>query len=106
MYDKYGPMPRICIDFVYNPDVFAQYQDLYAGANQGDLLDNYHNIYSKGKMFDLDESSQTMYLLAPEWKAESPLVHHRLEPINRDLKTKFDKQIMEEMSFGRARRLI
>src|SRR5712691_4400430 len=32
MFDKYGPTPRICIDFVYNPDVFAQYKAFYDAA--------------------------------------------------------------------------
>jgi len=94
MYDKYGPTPRICIDFVHNPDISVQYKDLYTEATKGDLLDPYLDIYSKGKMFDMDELSQTIYLLVPEPKAGSP-VHHRLEPINRALKTKFDKRIAE-----------
>jgi hypothetical protein len=68
MFDKYGPTPRICIDFVYNPDIFAQYRAFYDEAMRGDIdiLDKYRDIYTNGKMFDMDEASQTIYFIGPE----------------------------------------
>ena len=102
MYDKYGPTPRICIDFVNNPDISVQYKELYTQAAEGILLDMYRDIYSKGKMFDMDELSQTVFLLVPELKCGDIHIHHRLEPISRAIKTKFDKEIGEE--FGGSKR--
>ena len=34
---KYGPTPRICIDFFYNPDIFAQYSAFYDAAMRGGI---------------------------------------------------------------------
>jgi hypothetical protein len=106
MYDKYGPTPRICIDFVNNPDISVQYKELYANATKGALMDRYLDIYSKGKMFDMDEPSQTVFLLVPELKAGDIHIHHRLEPISSALKTKFDKEVGEEFGGGKRIRLM
>jgi hypothetical protein len=106
MFDKYGPTPRICIDFVNNPDISVQYKELYTEATKGVLLDRYFDIYSKGKMFDMDELSQTVFLLVPELKVSETHIHHRLEPISCALKTKFDKEVGEEFGGGKRIRFM
>ena len=101
MFDKYGPTPRICIDFVNNPDISVQYKELYIEATKGLLLDRYLDVYSKGKMFDMDELTQTVFLLVPEVKAGGIHIHHRLEPITHALNTRFQKEVGEEFGGGK-----
>jgi len=105
MYNEYGPTPRICIDFVYNPDISVQYKELYAEATRGNLAYKYMDICSKG-MFDMDEPSQTAYIIVPNQKETDPLVHPRLEPINLAVSTKFDRQLNEVLRVGGASRFI
>ena len=106
MYNEYGPTPRICIDFVYSPDISVQYKELYAEAIRGNLAYKYLDICSNGKMFDMDEPSQTIYILVPNQKETDPLVHPRLEPINLAVSTKFDRQLNEVFRSGEASRFI
>jgi hypothetical protein len=102
MYDKYGPTPRICIDFVLSPDIALRYIEFYSEAMQGNIADLYNDIYSNGKMFDMDEVSQTIFFIGADWKQGLPnrLLCWRLEPINHAVKTKFEKEVMEELDRG------
>ena len=71
-----------------------------------DLVDRYRDIYTSGKMFDMDEASQTIYSIGPDWKSVDSLVHWRLDCVSHAVKTKLDSQVAEEMNRGgRAKRL-
>ena len=50
-------------------------------------------------MFDMDEASQTIYFIGPDWKLDSR-TRWRLDCISPAVKNKFDKQIGEEMARG------
>lgn len=106
MYDEYGPTPRICIDFVYNPDISVQYRNLYAAATQGDLMEKSLEIISQGKLFDLDEPSQTICLIRRNEEEEDNLVHPSLDFITPTIRTKFKRQLMGLSSRGGASRFI
>jgi len=103
MYDKYGPTPRICIDFVYNPDISVQYKNLYAEATHGDFVKKYCDIISDGNMFDLDGPSQTICLINRNLEEEEHLVHPSLDLINFDVRNKFKRQLMGDTLHGASR---
>jgi len=51
----------------------------------------------------MDEASQTIYFIGPDWKAADSRTHWRLDCVSPAVRAKFDKQIREEMGHGGAR---
>jgi len=106
MYDEYGPTPRICIDFVYNPDISVQYRNLYTEATHGDLVEKSFDLISDGRVSDLDEPSQTICLIRRNQDEEDNLVHPSLDFITPTVRTKVKRQLMGLISHGGASRFI
>ena len=64
MFEDYGPTPRICIDFVNNPDLFVGYKRLFDVASSNLSMHKHMDIIKSGKLLDMDAADLTVYLIS------------------------------------------
>jgi hypothetical protein len=64
MFEDYGPTPRICIDFVINPDSLVEYKSLYDKTSYDLSKDKFMDIAINNKLLDLNDASLTICLIS------------------------------------------
>jgi hypothetical protein len=73
MFVDYGPTPRICIDFVNNPDLLVGYKNLYDETSR-DLSMDYFIAIGANELLDLDDASLTVCLISRDTLGPDSLV--------------------------------
>lgn len=63
MLEDYGPTPRICIDFVINPDSLVEYKDIFDKVSYDVSVDKVTNLFNRDHL-DLDDASLTLTFLS------------------------------------------
>jgi hypothetical protein len=64
MFEDYGPTPRICIDFVINPDSLVEYKNLFDKMSHEVSLEKFMDIATNKELLDLDDASLTICLIS------------------------------------------
>ena len=79
MFEEYGPTPRICIDFVINPDSLVEYKSLYDMTSYNLSKDKFMDIAENNKLLDLDDASLTVCLISRNTLGPDSLVQPSMD---------------------------
>jgi hypothetical protein len=94
MCDRYGPTPRIGIDFVKLPDAFVDYKRLYDAAFENlSVVDCFED--NNSKLLDSDEARLTVFLIRRDDSKGDSLLHAYLDTITPLVRHKLKMKCIE-----------
>lgn len=83
-FEKLGPIPRICIDFVKDPSLLIDYENRYRAMVTSLTFDNIQHFVLQGGILDPDPKSHTMFIIRRNEVDDFRREH--LEPISANAK--------------------
>ena len=83
-FEKLGPIPRLCIDFVEDPSLLIDYENRYQAMATSLTYDNIRHFVLQCGTLDLDAKSHTMFIIRRN--EVDDLQRRHLEPISANAK--------------------
>ena len=94
LYDRFGPIPRICFDFLKNPTRLEEHEEHYERALDALTIEKLRHFISDGAELNLDAASHSLFLV--KRTNVDNLRKASIEPISLSVKSELQKQTQHQ----------